>query len=111
MEIQVRKVAMATIVSVSGKMDAVTAPEYEQRLRELLAEGGKTFINDFSDLSYISSAGLRSILATAKALKAESGMLLFSGIKGPVKDVFEISGFGSLFELHDTLDSALKSIS
>jgi anti-anti-sigma factor len=110
MEIQVRKESNATIVSVSGKMDAVTAPDYEQRLQELVSEGEKTFINDFSELAYISSAGLRSILATAKLLKAKDGALLFSGIKGPVKDVFEISGFGSLFKLHDSLDSALKSI-
>jgi anti-anti-sigma factor len=110
MEIQARKIDTVTIVSVSGKLDAVTAPDYEQRLRELLAAGGKTFINDFSGLTYISSAGLRSILTIAKTLKAEEGTLLFSGIKGPVKDVFEISGFGSLFELHDTLDSALKSV-
>jgi len=109
MEIQVRNEGTVTIVSVSGKMDAVTAPDYEQRLRELMAGGGKKFINDFSGLVYISSAGLRSILATAKALKTQDGMLSFCGIKGPVKDVFEISGFGSLFQLHDSLDSALKN--
>jgi stage II sporulation protein AA (anti-sigma F factor antagonist) len=110
MEIQVRNEGTATIVAVSGKMDAVTAPEYEQRLRELMAAGGKRFVNDFSELVYISSAGLRSILATAKALKAQDGVLSFCGIRGPVKDVFEISGFGSLFQLHDSLDSALKSL-
>jgi stage II sporulation protein AA (anti-sigma F factor antagonist) len=110
MDIQTRKEGTAMIVTVSGKMDAVTAPDYEKRLKELLEEGENTFVNDFTDLVYISSAGLRSILATAKALKGRNGTLLFSGIKGPVKDVFEISGFGSLFRLHDTLDSALKSI-
>ena len=110
MDIQVRKEKNATIVAVTGKMDAVTAPDYEQQLRRLMDEGEKTFVNDFSGLVYISSAGLRSILATAKALKAVEGRLLFSGITGPVKDVFEISGFGSLFQLHDSPDTALKSV-
>jgi anti-anti-sigma factor len=110
MEILVRKENNATIVSVTGKLDAVTAQDYEQRLRQLMVEGEKTFVNDFTGLVYISSAGLRSILATAKALKAVEGRLLFSGVKGPVKDVFEISGFGSLFQLHDSTDSALKSV-
>ncbi|HOP40730.1 MAG TPA: STAS domain-containing protein [Geobacteraceae bacterium] len=110
MEIQVKKEDKVTIVSVSGKMDAVTAPDYEKRLQELVAAGDKVFINDFSDLVYISSAGLRSILATAKDLKSRNGKLLFAGIKGPVKDVFEISGFGSLFQLHESLDSARNSI-
>jgi anti-anti-sigma factor len=110
MDIQVRKEKNATIVAVTGKMDAVTAPDYEQQLRRLMDEGEKTFVNDFSGLVYISSAGLRSILATAKALKAVEGRLLFSGVTGPVKDVFEISGFGSLFQLHDSPDTALKSV-
>lgn len=110
MQIQIQKEDKATIVRVSGKMDAVTAPDYEKRLQELVATGDKIFINDFSDLVYISSAGLRSILATAKTLKAQNGKLVFSGIKGPVKDVFEISGFGSLFQMHESLDSARNSI-
>ncbi|NMC75624.1 MAG: STAS domain-containing protein [Geobacteraceae bacterium] len=110
MDIQVRKEKNATIVAVTGKMDAVTAPEYEQHLRRLMDEGEKIFVNDFSGLVYISSAGLRSILAMAKALKAVDGRLLFSGVTGPVKDVFEISGFGSLFQLHDSPDTALKSV-
>lgn len=110
MEIRIRKEASGTIVSVTGKMDAVTAPDYEQSLRQLMAEGEKTFVNDFAGLVYISSAGLRSILATAKALKAVEGRLLFSGVTGPVKDVFEISGFGSLFQVHDSPDAALKSV-
>lgn len=110
MEIQVRKDVKGTIVSVSGKMDAVTAPEYEQKLRQLIDDGEKIFVNDFSGLAYISSAGLRSILATAKALKAKDGTLLFCGLTGPVRDVFEISGFGSLFTFHDSLASALKNV-
>lgn len=110
MEIEVRKEEKGTIVSVSGKMDAVTAPEYERRLRQLIDDGEKTFVNDFSGLAYISSAGLRSILATAKALKAKDGTLLFCGVTGPVRDVFEVSGFGSLFQLHDSPESALKSV-
>lgn len=110
MDINVRKEEKGTVVSVTGKMDAVTAPEYEQRLRQLIDEGEKTFVNDFSGLAYISSAGLRSILSTAKALKAKDGMLLFCCVTGPVRDVFEISGFGSLFQLHDSPEAALKSV-
>lgn len=110
MEILVTKNDKGTIVAVSGKMDAVTAPTYEQRLQELIEGGETVFVNDFSDLAYISSAGLRSILATAKTLKLKQGTLMFCGLSGPVKDVFEISGFGSLFPLHPSPEAALKSI-
>ncbi len=110
MEILATRNDKGTIVAISGKMDAVTAPVYEQKLRELIDGGETVFVNDFSRLAYISSAGLRSILATAKILKPKQGTLMFCGLTGPVRDVFEISGFGSLFPLHPSPEAALKSI-
>ena len=63
---------------------------------------------NFGGLEYISSAGLRSILSTAKQLKVKEGRLLFADLRGPVKDVFKISGFGSLFKIYDTEEEALR---
>jgi anti-anti-sigma factor len=110
MEIQTAKEKDTTIVKVKGRIDAVTAPEFEKRLAELMAAGDKTFILNFVGLEYISSAGLRSILATAKQLKAKEGKLLFAELQGSVKDVFKISGFGSLFKIYDSEAEALAQI-
>jgi len=65
---------------------------------------------DSSDLEYISSAGLRSMLAIAKVLKTKEGKLVFAGLQGPVKDVFKISGFGLIFTIFDTEAEALKQL-
>jgi anti-anti-sigma factor len=92
MQIQTSKEKNTIIVSVKGKIDAVTAPEFEKALSNLIAQGENIFLLNFSGLEYISCAGLRSILATAKQLKPKDGNILFSGLKGPVKDVFKISG-------------------
>ena len=62
---------------------------------------------NFSELEYISSAGLRSILATAKQLKARNGEIMFTGLKNTVKEVFEISGFYSIFKTFETEEEAL----
>jgi len=53
---------------------------------------------------------LRSILAIAKVLKAKGGKMLFAGLKGTVKDVFKISGFGSIFQIFETESDALKQV-
>lgn len=108
MEIGTAKEKNTVVVSVKGKIDAVTAPEFEKALANMIAEGESAFLLDFSGLEYISSAGLRSILSTAKQLKPKGGNLLFSGLRGPVKDVFKISGFGTIFKIFETREDALK---
>ncbi len=108
MEIATRKEGGAMVVSVTGRIDAVTAPEFEKGLSALIAGGDMVLLLNLNDLEYISSAGLRSILTTAKQLKAKEGKLLFCGLKGPVKDVFKISGFGSIFKIFETEEEALR---
>ncbi len=109
MEISTKKDQNNVIVSIMGRMDAVTSPEFEKSLSELIAAGDINFLINMSRLEYISSAGLRSILTIAKILKAKSGNLLFAGLQGPVKDVFNISGFGAIFKIFETEEDALKA--
>jgi len=108
MEIQTAKEKNTVVVSVKGKIDAVTTPEFEKALSNLIAQGENFLLLNFSGLEYISSTGLRSILAAAKQLKAKEGKILFSGLRGPVKDVFNISGFGTIFKIFETQEDALK---
>ena len=110
MEIQTKKETNATLVTITGRLDAVTAPEYEKKVNELIAGGDISFVVDFEGLDYISSAGLRGLLVTAKLLKGKGGQIRFANVKGTVKEVFEISGFGSIFQMDDTVAAALAKI-
>jgi anti-sigma B factor antagonist len=93
-----------TIVTVEGRMDTVSAPDFESKVQERIAEGAKRVVIDLSKLEYISSAGLRSILVAGKRSAATGGQLCCCGLQGVVKKVFEISGFTSLFTIHDSLE-------
>lgn len=110
MEIVTKKKGGAVVVSVTGRIDAVTAPEFEKGLLALMAGGDYALVLNLTGLEYISSAGLRSILSTAKQLKAKDGKMLFTGLQGAVKDVFKISGFGSIFKIFETEEEALRQI-
>jgi len=110
MEIDVRKEGQAVVISLTGRMDAVAAPQFDRTAADLLAQGDRRIIIDFTALEYISSAGLRSILVISKALKPRGLVACFSGLQGNVKDVFSISGFGSIFKIFETTEDALKSI-
>lgn len=108
MDIQSSKESSATVVSVTGRMDAITAPAFDKTLNELIAAGETRFVVELAGLDYISSAGLRSILAIAKLLKGKGGLICFANVEGTVREVFDISGFGSIFRMHESVAGALS---
>lgn len=110
MDIQTVKEADAVVVTITGRLDTVTAPEFEKTLNELIGGGEASFVVNFETLDYISSAGLRVLLAIAKLLKGKSGQIRFANVKGTVKEVFDISGFGSIFQMDDSVAAALAKI-
>lgn len=110
MEMIVRQEDQAVVVSVTGRMDAVTASQFDKRLETLMEEGAARIIVNFRDLEYISSAGLQTILATAKRLENINGEILLANLSDAVKEVFEISGFDTIFRIFDTEGAALASI-
>jgi anti-anti-sigma factor len=111
MDIQSIKGANATVVTIKGRMDAETAPQYEKRVKELITEGETAFVVDLDGLDYISSAGLRALLIIAKLLKEKGGQILVANAKGAIKEVFDISGFHAIFRMHDSVAAALATIS
>ncbi len=110
MEIEKKKEKNLLVVSVQGRVDALTAPVLEKDLLETVSGGEKRLLLDLSGLQYISSAGLRTFLVIAKKLKAGQGEILFAGLKGPVEEVFKISGFYSIFKIFDSPETALSRI-
>ena len=107
MEISINRDRPAVVVSVKGRMDAVTSPGFQQDLEDLVNQGQRRVIVDCAELEYISSAGLRSLLILSKALREAEGRLVLFGLNDMVKEVFDISGFSSVIPIHETLDQAL----
>lgn len=110
MEIEKKQEKEVALVSVKGRMDAVSSPEFEKEMAVLIAEGNNVLILDLFALDYISSAGLRTILTITKKLKQKGGKLLLAGLKGMVKEVFEISGFRSVIPIFESVESARSQI-
>ena len=101
----------ALVVVVTGRLDAVTAPAYVERLREELAGGARRLVMDCSGLEYVSSAGLRAILLVSKDLTRIGGTEVYCGLQQQAMEIFKMSGFASIIQIHDTRDTALQSLS
>lgn len=86
------------ILKVKGRLDTTTAPQLEQATGEKLA-GIRKLALDFTALEYISSAGLRVLLAAHKAMKQQEGILVVTGANEEVREVFTITGFADILNL------------
>jgi anti-anti-sigma factor len=93
-----------------GRLDSASSPELEKVVVEQLDKGVKRLVFDFSELDYISSAGLRVVLMAGKKLRATGGKLGLAGMRDMVREVFEMSGFLALFSVAPNLDDALKLV-
>jgi anti-anti-sigma factor len=98
------------VLKPSRRIDASSAKAFEEDANALLDTGPKKVVIDASNLDYISSAGLRVILSTAKRLKSAGGALTFACAGTHVKEVLSISGFDAIFGLHDSVDAARSSL-
>ena len=107
MEVTVKEVNEVRVLLFEGNLDTNTAPQAQAQIDELIDGGSSKILINFDDLNYISSAGLRVLLATAKKLKAISGDLKICGLNQTVQEVFDISGFSSILSVVATEEDAL----
>ena len=94
-----------SLLRLQGKLDFSTSTEFEQKFNIMVNEGGEKFILDFSEVSYMSSAGLRFLLIASKKTR---GKVVLNGVKDTVKQVIEIAGFVSMFKFSSSQDEAVE---
>ena len=107
MEIESGMSGAICVVKPAGRLDAATTGQLEETLLALAANDAACILLDLSALTYISSAGLRTILFTAKKLKASRGKLHLCGLAGMVEEVFRLAGFYDLLLVFDSRQEAL----
>lgn len=90
-----------TIVHLRGRLDAETSPGAESQLLPHLSSGGNWLV-DLKDLEFISSAGLRVFLMLAKRARECGTKLTLCSLRPGVRNVFEISGFCTIFSIEDS---------
>ena len=108
MEIATKDHDSVKIVYIPGQLDTNTSPDVQNQLDQLINEGAILILINLKDLNYISSAGLRILLATAKQLKNSSGELRICCLNEMAQEVFDISGFNNILNVFNTEEEALK---
>jgi anti-anti-sigma factor len=99
-----------TAFTVTGRVDTMTSPELEKKTGEWMDEGGTRLVIDMGGVDYISSAGLRIFLYTAKKLKARDGRFCLIRLRQTVMAVFRIAGFNAIIPIFESMEDAKKTM-
>jgi len=110
MEINQTSIENVPIVSVSGRIDAATYKDLESILNGLIDQNKSEIVLDLEGVTYISSVGLRVLLAAQKKVRPKKGGVKLVSLQPFVREVFEMTGFNRLFTIHSNQIEALRGI-
>lgn len=94
------------LVLVEGRIDTTNYNDFEAAMNDVLGSGTQQIYLDCSQLNYISSSGLRIFLTIQKKMMASGGKFKLFAMQASIREIFDISGFSSIFSIFPDLDSA-----
>lgn len=94
-----------SIAKLTGRVDTTNADGVQNELLGKISSGTKLLAIDFTQVNYISSAGLRAILAAVKEISKKEGKLALFAMQENIKEVFDMSGFSAIMNIFDNFDS------
>ncbi len=100
-QVDLRETADATVIAISGELDAAASAGLRDRLLSLIP-GSSMIRLDLSGLTYISSAGLRTLLLIYRHARSGGSTVKLAGIRDEVRFVMSATGFLSLFEVEES---------
>ena len=109
MEIKETKNDAFLLLEIGGRLDTSNYSQLESRLMGLIDEGHLNILVDCAGLDYVSSSGLRILLMALKKLSAAKGKFVLCSLQDNIKEIFDISGFSSIFEIFENREDAEAS--
>ena len=98
MEISKSLNGSSLIVAILGRLDTTTAPMLEAEFKQSITNDVKELVLDFKDVEYISSAGLRVLLAAQKVMNNQGSMKL-TNVNNEIMEIFEVTGFTDILTI------------
>ena len=98
------------VISLAGEVDLYTAPEFKQQLLEVISNGGRNVIVDFSNTTFIDSTTLGVLVGGVKRLRTNEGQLSLVCSDRNITKIFEITGLDRVFTIYATRDEAVSKL-
>jgi anti-anti-sigma factor len=110
MEIKEEKRGEVKIIGLRGRLDVETSPSVEKRLMNVMDQGERRLVFDFSELTYISSSGMRVLIGVARNLHQTNGKVALAALSDYVHEIIKIAGFTNIFSIYPTCDEAVAHL-
>jgi anti-sigma B factor antagonist len=98
------------LVAVSGEVDLFTAPEFKQRVTELIEAGTPQLVIDLTQTTFLDSTGLGVLIGAVKRLRSRDGELVIVNTDETIAKTFEITGLDQIFTIRSTRDQAVAAL-
>jgi anti-sigma B factor antagonist len=98
------------VIELGGEVDLYTAPEFKERMVELIESGKKQIVVDLSQATFIDSTTLGVLVGGVKRLRPAGGSLALVCTDQNITKIFEITGLDRVFPIHDSRDEALSAV-
>ena len=99
------------VISLGGEIDLYTAPEFKERMVELIEAGKKHIVVDLSEATFIDSTTLGVLVGGVKRLRPSGGGLALVCTDQNISKIFEITGLDRVFSIQESREDALASFS
>lgn len=109
LDIRISDQGRVTIVEVHGRIDSSSAGELGEVLTEVIEGGHHQVVLDIAGVDYMSSAGLRELVAALKKMRREQGDLRLASVSERVYEVLELSGLNTIFQIFESQTEAAHS--
>ncbi|MGE0724646.1 MAG: STAS domain-containing protein [Alphaproteobacteria bacterium] len=98
------------IVTPVGRLDVASAKSVEGSLLEIVNSGKTKVVLDLSELDYLSSAGLRTLLVVGKRAESALGKVVLCSVRPGVREVLAVGGFDRIFAIHPDRAAAVAAL-
>ena len=95
------------IIEILGRMDSISSKEIEAKLDDAIENNNKKILIDLGAVDYISSVGLRVLLAALKKQKEIDGSIKLASLQPFVRDIFKMTGFDRIFSISSNQEEAI----
>ncbi|MEI6890424.1 MAG: STAS domain-containing protein [Bacteroidales bacterium] len=109
MELIEKNTEKCIIIGIKGRLDTINYSILEKRLMELLDQNVTKIMVNCSQMDYVSSSGLRILLMALKRITMVKGKFVLCSLQENIREIFEISGFTSIFEIYPNEEDALNA--
>ena len=108
MELIEKNTGKCVIIGIKGRLDTINYNILEKRLTELLDQNVSKILVNCSQMDYVSSSGLRILLMALKRITMAKGKFVLCSLQENIREIFEISGFTTIFEIYSNEEDALR---